>query len=356
MELVSIVIPVFNGEQYIEGCVRYVKAQTYKNLEVIFVNDGSTDKSGEACERATAGDDRFQVIHKENGGTARARNKGLENAHGRYITFFDVDDEYAPDMIEKMVSLMETESADMVVCGYYFKIENEYNGRNMTTYLEEKRYPYSVYRSFKDMKRDYIDIWDRDMFSNVWNKLYRMDKIRKHGMRFRDGHVYTEDRVFNRLFLSNDPSVAILDECLYYYVRERVGSTTEKYRDDAFQIRDKEYNEFKEHFRALGVWNKKAKEYTCREFVERIAGCIENVFHAQRNLTVREKYDRIKYMIGHPDVREAVMYAQCRSVKMRAFVLPVKWNWAFGAYAMGFLIYVIRSASPVLFHKLKSKR
>jgi len=216
MELVSIVIPVFNGEQYIKECVRYIKAQTYKNLEVIFVNDGSKDKSGEVCERAVAGDDRFRVIHKENGGTARARNKGLENTHGKYITFFDVDDEYAPNIIEKMVGEMEAENADMVVCGYYFKIEEVHGGRNVTTYLEEKSYRHSVYRSFQELKKDYIDIWDQDMFSNVWNKLYRMDKIREHGMRFRNGHVYTEDRVFNRLFLSKNPSVVIMNECLYY--------------------------------------------------------------------------------------------------------------------------------------------
>ena len=356
MELVSIVVPVYNGERYIRDCVKYIKNQTYQNLEVIFVNDGSSDNSGSVCEEEIKGDLRFKVIHKKNGGTARARNAGLDAATGKYITFLDVDDEYKSEMIETMVRLMEENHVKMVICGYYFKIENEKNGNIVTTYLEKKNYPFSVFHSFSEMRNEYISMWDADMISNVWNKLYSMDIIRKNGMRFRDGHVYTEDRVFNRLFLSKCQSLVITDQCLYYYIRERTGSTTEKYRDDSFDIRNKEFNEFKVHFKQMGIWNKISREYTCREFVERIAGCIENVFHAGSKMSVSQKYKRIGKMIHHKDVREAVKYAKCRSLKMRIFVLPIRWNWTLGTYIMGNTIYLIRKANPVIFHKLKSKR
>lgn len=356
MELVSIIVPVYNGEKYIDNCVRFIQAQTYRNLEVIFVNDGSSDNSRKVCEAAIAADDRFYLINKENGGTASTRNKGLENAHGKYVTFLDVDDEYSPYIIEKMVREMEKNTADLVVCGYYFKIEEKKQQKIVTTYLEEKKYPYSVFPDFDAMRKEYIDLWDNDMFSNVWNKMYRMETIQKYKMRYRDGHVYTEDRVFNRLFLSRCATVVILDECLYYYVRERVGSTTEKYREDYFEIRNKEYKEFKQHFQEMKIWNEKSREYTCREFIERIAGCIENIFHAKGALTSREKYSIIYNMLHHPDVREAIRYARCRSLKMRIFVLPIKWNWTLGAYIMGNTIYLIRKTNPVLFHKLKSRR
>jgi glycosyltransferase EpsJ len=257
-------------------------------------------------------------------------------------------------MIGTMVRLMEEHTAELVVCGYYFKIENEKNGNIATAYLEEKSYPFSVFHSFDEIRSEYIPIWDSDMFSNVWNKLYSMDTIKKYGMRFRDGHVYTEDRVFNRLFLSKCQSLVITDKCLYYYVRERTGSTTEKYRDDSFDIRQKEYTEFKAHFKEMGIWDAVSREYTSREFVERIAGCIENVFHG--DMGIGEKYNRIGRMIHHKDVREAVKYARCRSLKMRIFVMPIKWNWTLGAYIMGLAIYLIRRSNPVIFHKLKSRR
>lgn len=354
--VVSIVVPVYNGELYIDQCADYLKAQTFTDFEVIFVDDGSTDGSGKKIDELVKDEGRFSVIHKKNGGTARARNAGLDKAKGKYITFLDVDDEYKADLIEKMVRLISENDVEMVVCGYYFKIEGEKNGQTITTYLEEKKYPFSVFHSFKEIRGEYIDIWDSDMLSNVWNKLYSMETIHRYKMRFRDGHVYTEDRVFNRLFLSKCQSIAITDECLYYYVRERTGSTTEKYRDDSFIIRDKEYNEFKEHFHELGIWNEISREYTSREFVERIAGCIENVFHAGRKLTGTQKYRKIGDMVHHKDVREAVRYARCRSRKMRIFVTPIRWNWTPGVYVMGKMIYLIRKSNPVIFHKLKSRR
>lgn len=354
MEPVSIVVPVYNGAPYIQKSVQMLQAQTYRNLEVIFVNDGSRDDSAAVCEQAIAGDDRFQLINKENGGTAQTRNVGLDAAHGTYIMFLDVDDEYHPDLVFEMVRAMEMYQVNMVVCAFHFKILAMKEGEKDS--LQLKHWPASVYHDMAEIRKDYISIWDSDMFSTIWNKMFRMETIRRYGMRFRDGHVYTEDRVFNRLFLSNSQSVAFVDRCLYDYVRDRPGSTTVLFRNNMFDIRHMEYIEFKEHFKQLGIWDEEAREYTSREFVERIAGCIENVFHSENQLSTREKYRRIKSLIGHPDVREAVRYARCRSLKMRIFVLPIRWNWPLGAYVMGQLIYLIRKANPVLFHKLKEQR
>lgn len=357
--LVTIVVPVYNGEIYIEKCVRQIQNQDYKNLEVIFVNDGSKDNSQQVCERAICYDPRFCLINKENSGTATTRNIGLDNAHGKYITFLDCDDEFDSTLISSMVAEMERNDGfepDLIVCGYYFKVERKIKGKTQTTYLEEKKYPYRFFRNFEEMRTEYIDIWDSDMFSNVWNKLYRMSTIRKYGIRYRDGHVYTEDRVFNRLYLSICQGVVILDKCLVYYIREREGSTTERYRDDSFIIRKKEYNEFKEHFKQMDIWDDKSREYTSREFIERIAGCIENVFHAGKDLKTFQKYKAIKNMISHDDCREASKYAHCRSRKMRIMARPIMANWTPGAFFWGWIIYKIRTFNPVWFHKLKGNR
>lgn len=353
MQLVSIVVPIYNGERYIRECADFIRKQTYQNIEVIFVNDGSTDHSRELCQQITKEDSRFRLINQKNGGTARARNAGLDAARGCYITFLDVDDEYHPEMIESLVSVIEKEQTNLAVCGYRFKVENSKDGK---LYLEDKKWPTSAYHNMEELRNDYIDIWDADMLSNVWNKLYRMETIHQYGTRFRDGHVYTEDRVFNRLFLSKSQSIAFTDCCLYDYVRERTDSTTEKYREDYFDIRDKEYHEFRQHFQELEIWDEKSREYTSREFVERIAGCIENLFHVEKQLTVLQKYRKVREMIGHPDVREAIQYARCRSKKMRIFVLPIRWNWTPGAFVMGELIYKIRKYNPTLFHRLKGTR
>lgn len=352
--LVSVVVPIYNGAPYIQDAVRMIKAQTYPNLEVIFVNDGSQDDSAAICEKAVAGDSRFHLINKENGGTARARNAGLDAAHGAYIIFLDVDDEYHPELINKLVQTIEKYGTDMAACGFHFKVEAKKAGGS--AYLEDKHWPQSVYRDLADIRKDYISIWDSDMFSTIWNKLFRVETLRRCGIRFRDGHVYTEDLIFNCLFLSKTQSIAFLDEFLYDYVRDRPGATTVLYRDDLFEIRHSDYLDLKNHFQSLGIWDEESREFTSRQFVERVANCIENVFHAENRVSVREKYRKIKNMLVHPDVREAVRYARCRSLKMRIFVLPIRWNWPLGSYVLGQTIYLIRKADPVLFHKLKDRR
>ncbi len=353
MSKLSIVIPVYNGSQYISSCMENLQQQTFQDWQVFFVDDGSTDSSGEALDRLAGADIRYHVIHQENGGTARARNAGLDKASGEYVTFMDVDDELDPHMYEKLVRLMDETSADMCVCGYYFKIESS-DGEN--AYLEEKTYPSCVLKGEEEIRGKLVELWDRDMLSNVWNKLYRLDLIREKGLRYRDGHVYTEDRVFNRQFIENCSSIAVMGECLYYYVRERAGSTSEKYREDYFTIRHKEFQEFQTHFKKMKMWNAISREYVCREFTERIAGCIENIFHAGTTLTEKEKYRRIQAVIGHPDVRKAIRYARCRSRKMRLLVFPIRIQSTALTYAAYKTVYEVRRRNPALFHKLKSSR
>ncbi len=349
----SIVIPVYNGSPYIEECLRNLEKQTMTDWEAIFVNDGSADNSWEILKKIKENRANIQIVSQKNGGTARARNAGLERVSGKYVTFMDVDDELAPDMYKKLVRLMESSGADMGICGYYFKIEA---GAGSSGYLEEKTFPSCVLKNPEQIKEKLVQLWDADMLSNVWNKIYRMDLIRAKNLRYRDGHVYTEDRVFNRLFLENCGSVAVLQDCLYYYIRERAGSTSEKYRDNYFDIRHKEYIEFQTHFKAMGAWDDEAREYVSREFVERIAGCIENLFHAKGSLSEKQKKEKIRSFITHPDVQEALKYARCRSKKMRILAAPLKMRNTELTYLIYKAVYIVRKNDPALFHKLKGKR
>lgn len=355
MELVSIVIPVFNGEKYISDCVKYIKKQTYQNWEAIFVNDGSSDQTSEVCSQCIQGDHRFRLYNKTNGGTSSTRNVGIENATGKYITFWDVDDEYDPDFLSEMVKILEMHHADMAICGYYFKVEIEKKGAK-TTYLEKKNYKNAFYSNFDELKEDYVELWDSDMMYNIWNKIYRMDVIKNNNIRYREGHVYTEDRVFNRSFIENSQSVAVTEQCLYYYIRERIGSTSEKYRENYFEIRQKEYTELKDHFKKINLWNGQSQEYVSREFVERVAGTIENIFHAKKQISTVQKFEKIKQIVGHPDVEEASQYARCKSKKMRVFVSAIRRKNTLMVYMLGAIIFGIRNLNPILFHKIKSSR
>ena len=123
MDLISVIIPIYNVEQYLKECLESVINQTYRNLEIILVDDGSKDKSGKICDEYKNKDERIKVVHKENGGLSDARNAGMKIATGKYIQFIDSDDFIDKDMIETLYNLIIENEADISMCSnYYFKI------------------------------------------------------------------------------------------------------------------------------------------------------------------------------------------------------------------------------------------
>ena len=113
---VSVIIPVYNVGNYLDRCMKSIVNQTYKNLEIILVDDGSTDQSAELCDRWAEKDERISVVHQNNGGLSNARNTGLDRAKGEYLTFIDSDDIVSHLLIEKLVLKSESESADISIC------------------------------------------------------------------------------------------------------------------------------------------------------------------------------------------------------------------------------------------------
>ncbi len=117
-DLVSIIVPVYNAEKYLDRCVDSVKAQTYTNWELLLVDDGSKDASPLMCDKYASEDKRIRVFHQQNGGICAARNTGIKNIKGDYFFFCDNDDRIEPDAIEELLYLAKTENADMVIGGY----------------------------------------------------------------------------------------------------------------------------------------------------------------------------------------------------------------------------------------------
>ena len=132
-EKISVIVPVYNVEQYLERCVDSIINQTYKNLEIILVNDGSTDNSGQLCDELAKKDDRIRVIHKKNGGLSDARNVGIDEAESELIGFIDSDDYIDEDMYELLINNMKNANADLSMCGHFDVYNNvpeaQYFGR-----------------------------------------------------------------------------------------------------------------------------------------------------------------------------------------------------------------------------------
>ena len=211
MELISVIVPVYNVESYVAECIESIQNQTYMNLEIILVNDGSTDASGDICDQYAAYDERIQVIHKENAGVSAARNTGIESANGDYIGFVDSDDYISPTMYEDMLKLMAEHDLDIIECTAFrnngdTNIEGCNDG-SLEIFNRDEALKMAMY----------------DCFVAVWSQLYKRRVI--SDVRFPVGRKF-EDSAVSYLFIANTKRVGHINRCLYYY-RLNPNSTTQ---------------------------------------------------------------------------------------------------------------------------------
>jgi len=241
-ELISIIIPAYNIAPYLERGVTSVLHQTYRNLEIILVDDGSTDESGQICDRLAERDERIVVIHKENGGLADARNVGMGAAKGSFIGFVDGDDWIDADMYERMLSAALAEGAALAVCRY----RRVYGDR-----IEDASVDRVVVFEGQEALQYYVEEREEyDIQNAAWNKLYRREILEK--LRFPVGKWY-EDIVFSAKALGSADRCVYLDSACYNYIIDREGSIMNvKINSRTFTDQIPAYWERSSFLRALG--------------------------------------------------------------------------------------------------------
>lgn len=219
MKLLSVIVPVYNVENYIDECVRSIVSQEYTNLEIILIDDGSTDTSGMKCDKWKTKDNRIKVIHKPNGGLSDARNAGLDIATGEYIGFVDSDDYIEPNMFKMLVDNLEQYNTQISCCRYANVWENGYRE---TVGEDHQIYFYEGIDGLKEY------LYGKTMDPFVCNKLYRADlftKGRKEPLRFIRG-IVGEDNPFNVTLMEQCDSIVLVGESLYNYRQNRMGAIT----------------------------------------------------------------------------------------------------------------------------------
>lgn len=216
-ELISIIVPIYNVEKYLKKCIDSILNQTYKNLEIILVNDGSTDNSYSICNEYSKKDKRVIVVNKKNGGLSDARNHGLKVANGEYIGFVDSDDYINKHMYENLMRVMSTYYVDIVSCGIKKVYEND--KENIEYQISHENVEiYSVEEALLSL------IEEKDIKQTVWNKLYKKDVI--EDIVFEVGKIH-EDEYWSYQVIGNASKIAYLDTELYYYL-QREGSIMSK--------------------------------------------------------------------------------------------------------------------------------
>lgn len=211
--MVSIIVPVYNTEQFLHQCIESIINQTYKNIEIILIDDGSTDKSGKICDEYAANDNRIKTIHNSNSGVSIARNIGLDNANGKYITFIDSDDYVEKNYIETLVNAIETNNAELAICGIK-------EIRNSNTKIRKIRGKLTGI-----FYEDYYAIID--FLCVPFSKIFLREIIEKYAIRFNTELRYAEDEIFNIGYYKFVTNYTFTEKALYIYNR-RLGTLSDK--------------------------------------------------------------------------------------------------------------------------------
>lgn len=219
-ELISIVIPVYNVGKYLQTCVESVINQTYTNLQIILVNDGSTDRSGEICEEFKKKDERIIVIHKENGGLSDARNYGLNYVVGNYVTFIDSDDYVSTDYVSFLVELLENHNADISICGLCKFIEGE------TVRISDN----NIIKCFTNIEAIEDNFYQKHIENSACGKLYKVEMF--ENIRYPIGRIY-EDLATTYRLLGLATKVVWSAQQKYFYLQRNDSIMHQK-----FSLRD----------------------------------------------------------------------------------------------------------------------
>jgi glycosyltransferase involved in cell wall biosynthesis len=244
-DLISVIVPVYKVEKYLEKCIESVLKQTYTNLQIILVDDGSPDNCGKICDEYAKKDSRIEVIHKINGGLSDARNVGINRANGRYIGFVDSDDYIKEDMYEKLINLIKEYDADISICNLYDVIDGKEYVRNKDNGIHE----YSRIDILKEI------LLDKNIQSYAWNKLYKkelFDEI-KYPIRKKYEDIGTTFYLFekcNKIVVTSEPE--------YYYLKRAdslVNNVTESTILDYTEIIIQRYLYIKQNIKELRKYN-----------------------------------------------------------------------------------------------------
>ena len=295
--LISIVIPVFNGERYLPACIDSILRQTLQNWELLLVDDGSTDKSGSICDEYAAKDSRIIVTHKKNAGQAAARNDGIAMARGEYVGFVDADDWLDANMYDEMLTEMEQASADVVICGYI----EEYDGHQKIVSGDGCRMVY-------DGKEALIRVLQGGIGSYLWTMVFRRS-VMQESMVLLSRY---EDHATIFKWVSHARKVVTIGKPFYHY-RQLMGSSLhsvdDKNRDYYTAIRER-YHYVAEHG-LLPEWETENRRLYLR-------GCLKMT----KDMARKEEYGPQHRMIIE-EVREELMSflpIKCRDVGLKYYI------------------------------------
>ncbi len=298
--MISIIIPVYNVSQYLNECIQSVVNQSYKDFECILIDDGSSDGSEMICDQWAQKDARIKVIHQLNQGVSTARNKGIAEAQGEYITFIDSDDWIDSNYLNELFQPIEKYNVDLVVCG----LQQHYSDGTSKNYS----YKTEIIKIEQQFTNEFTDINKKFLLFGPVIKLYKRTIIQEHNIHFPPEYTYGEDLLFNYSYLEYVKAIYIVDQCLYHYRIIGSGTLSSIKRINQFEIDYAQWNILKNFFYRKNLWN----DYSISYLYHRLWWCMYDAILSfpkrLKGKSIIYKLQYIKQIVSIAEVKQLSQY------------------------------------------------
>ena len=340
MKKLSIIVPVYNVENYIERGIESLLRQTLKEIEIILVNDGSTDKSLEICKKYKMKDQRIRIIDKQNQGVASARNIGIKYATADYIAFMDPDDEISADMYENLYFDIVKNECDISLCNY-LKINK--NNKNMI------KLPLSEGIYYKDKVEEILInmIWNEKVekeaiMGSACRSIYKKSIIQKYDLEFPVNIEFMEDLIFMVEYLTKCTKMYINENAYYhYFIRDDSGSTT--YKKNLWNNNKKVCQLLEKILKQNNLISKSKKNIANRWIISTFSA-ISNETHKDNNEKLIEKIKYIKFILNDDIVKRNILLLNKENIKIdkKILLLFIKYKLALPIYIYYCIVRIIK--------------
>lgn len=317
---VSVIVPVYKVEKYLHRCIDSLVNQTYGNIEIILVDDGSPDGCAGMCDERALSDTRITVVHQQNCGLSSARNTGSDIAAGEYVIFLDSDDWSEPQLVETLFERVRISTCDAGVCGYY----TDYKSLNVTRkllvcdreeHISESNISDAIFKLLTD-----------GGFDVVWNKIYRRAFLAENGLRFITDAMPMEDFLFNCGVFSKLRGFALVPGAWHHYIRQDGGTLVSKYDPRLYEKTKEKCARLKDLFLKREMWDERYKAGFARCYISAMFACVPNLYRGTE-VPFSEKLSVFRAMCDDAELIDSLrwfsptgtfMKLYCRLIKLRA--------------------------------------
>lgn len=331
LPLVSVIMPVYNAENTVEASIQSVLQQTYSSIELILINDGSTDDSETLCKKFAQKDNRVHYLKQNNAGPSSARNNALNLAKGEYITFIDSDDVFIETAIERMVS----HKADLVIANYN-NVTQSTSEINQGDKLPSLAGTYSR----DEFLAQYGVFFQANLVHYLWHKLYKAELLKN--IRFDETLKIGEDLLFNIAYLSKITNVKVIDEVVVNHTKDKETSLTKSFQPHLFDYRKAIYTETRSFLMQQNQWNEKNRNSLTQYFSRKFYTALYNYFQGSSPLSWKEKRSLSKQLINDSLVQELIKDIKSYSMASKVYGVLIQKEkpLLFQLFASSYFYYV----------------